>query len=63
MKEFKSRGENAFLFDVVFSKKKFEVELDFGLYCDPKRSKGPGSLAELYFKRNDPITRNKITEK
>jgi hypothetical protein len=89
MKEFKSRGENAFLFDVLFSKKKFEVELDFGLYCDPKRSKGQdvifniynffkideismkqrrgtlvyGSLAELYFKRNDPITRNKITEK
>lgn len=24
MKEFKSRGENAFMFDVVFSKKKFE---------------------------------------
>jgi len=22
-----------------------------------------GALAELYFKRNDPITRNKITEK
>jgi len=63
--------------------------LDFGLYFDPKKSKGEnvifniynffkideismkqkrgtlvyGSLAELYLKRNDPITRNKITDK
>lgn len=89
MKEFKGKGDNWFMFDIVFSKKKFEEELDFGLYWDQKRSKGQdvifniynffkideisikqkrgtlvyGSLAELYFKRNDPITRNKITEK
>jgi hypothetical protein len=48
MRDFKTTGEHAFMYDVVFSNKKFENELEFGLYCDPKRRKGQDVIFNIY---------------